>query len=183
MVASVWCSSWIATPSFASTAWCRASLHRRPSLLRPGESSPIFTPPSCPTESATRFVDQDRVDLVDDRIRMAALDDAVEADRHVVAEVVEAELGVGAVCDVRGVGLLARLERHHRLDERDAHPEPFVDAAVPFRVALGEVVVHGHEMDAVAFERIQIEGQARDERLPLAGLHLGDVALVEDDAA
>jgi hypothetical protein len=39
-----------------------------------------------------RFIDQDRVDLVDDRVSVTALHDSVEADRHVVAQVVEAEL-------------------------------------------------------------------------------------------
>ena len=55
--------------------------------------------------------------------------------------------------------------------------------AVPFGVALGEVVVDGHEVDALAGERVQVERQARDERLSFTGLHLGDVALVQDDPA
>ena len=38
-------------------------------------------------------------------------------------------------------------------------------------------------MDALAFERVQIGGQRRDERLALAGLHLGDLALVQHRAA
>ena len=38
-------------------------------------------------------------------------------------------------------------------------------------------------MDASTLERVQVEREARDERLSFAGLHLGDVALVEDDAA
>ena len=63
-----------------------------------------------------RLVDQDRVDLVHDRVRVAALDGAVERDGHVVAEVVEAELGVRPVRDVGLVGLPALGERHHVLD-------------------------------------------------------------------
>ena len=63
-----------------------------------------------------RLVDEDVVDLVDDREvvrgeRLAVLGEApavldllVERDRHVVAQVVEAELGVGAVGDVGRVG-------------------------------------------------------------------------------
>ena len=35
----------------------------------------------------------------------------------------------------------------------------------------------------MARERVQVERLDGDERLALAGLHLGDVALVEDDAA
>ena len=75
----------------------------------------------------------------------------------------------------------------------DGHPEPLVDAAVPLGVALGEVVVDRDEVDALAEgaavealdrrERVQVEREARDEGLALAGLHLGDVALVEDDPA
>ena len=38
-------------------------------------------------------------------------------------------------------------------------------------------------MRALAREAVEIEREARDERLALAGLHLGDVALVEDDPA
>ena len=76
---------------------------------------------------------------------------------------------------------------------RDGHPEPLVDAAVPLGVAAGEVVVDRDEVDALAEgttvvgldgrQRVQVQREARDERLALAGLHLGDVALVEDDPA
>ena len=37
--------------------------------------------------------------------------------------------------------------------------------------------------DAEALERVQVEREARDERLALAGLHLGDVAFVQRDPA
>ena len=146
-------------------------------------------------ERRARLVDQDRVDLVHDRVGVAALDDAVERDRHVVAEVVEAELGVRAVGDVGLVRGLARLEVHVQLglDVGDRHPEALVDAPVPLGVALGEVVVDGDEVDALTEdaavvrldgrERVQVEREARDERLAFAGLHLGDVALVQDDPA
>ena len=52
-----------------------------------------------------RLVDQDVVDLVDDRVCVLALDAVLQRGRHVVAQVVEAELRVGAVDDVAGVGL------------------------------------------------------------------------------
>src|SRR6266540_3569496 len=131
----------------------------------------------------TRLVDQDRVDLVHDRVAVAALHELVERDRHVVAEVVEAELGVRPVRDVAGVGLLALGERHHVLDEADAHAELLVDRARPLGVALGKVVVHRDEVDALPLERVQVERLDRDEGLALTGLHLGDVAFVERDPA
>ncbi len=64
-----------------------------------------------------RLVDQDRVDLVDDRVGVRALDALVDVRRQVVAQVVEAELRVGAVGDVgtrtaraASVGLLLGLD-------------------------------------------------------------------------
>ena len=74
-------------------------------------------------------------------------------------------------------------ERHHVLDEADGHAEPLEDRLVPLGVALGEVVVDRDEVDARAGQRVQVERGRRDERLALTGLHLGDVALVEDDPA
>src|SRR6266511_36300 len=131
----------------------------------------------------TCLVDQDRVDLVHDRVAVTALDGAVERDGPVVAQVVEAELGIRPVRDVGRVGLFPLRERHHVLDVGDRHTEALVDAAVPLGVALGEVVVDGDEVDALALERVQVEREAGDERLAFARLHLGDVALVEDDSA
>src|SRR4051812_24526724 len=131
----------------------------------------------------SRLVDEDRVDLVHDRVGVAPLDEAVEAHRHVVAEVVEAELGVRAVRDVSVVRKLALGERHHVLDRADGHAKALEDPAVPFGVALREVVVDGDKVDALALERVQIQRQAGHERLALTGLHLGDVAFVEDDPA
>ena len=140
-----------------------------------------------------RLVDQDRVDLVDDRVVVAALGGVLERDRHVVAQIVEAELGVRPVGDVGLVGELAALRVDHRLDEGDGHAEPLEDAAVPLGVALGEVVVDRDQVHPLAEhapvvggrrrQRVQVEREARDERLSLTGLHLGDVALVQDDPA
>ena len=55
-------------------------------------------------ERRPRLVDEDRVHLVDDRVRVLALHPLLEREHHVVAQVVEAELVVGAVGDVGVVG-------------------------------------------------------------------------------
>jgi hypothetical protein len=54
-----------------------------------------------------------------------------------------------------------------------------VDAAHQLRLVLREVVVDGDDVNALAREGVQVARQRCDERLPLAGLHLGHVALVE----
>ena len=82
-----------------------------------------------------------------------------------------------------GVGDLALLVVQVVLDDADRHAEEAVDPAHPLRVAARQVVVDGDDVDALAVERVEVGGQGRDERLAFAGLHLGDLAAVQHDAA
>ena len=249
MVASVWFSRWIFTPSLASTAWCSPSLQRRPGIRRPGELVddddfavldhvvlveveqhvglegllhvvlPLdgvhvpqvgqvqqarglveafvgqghgaallvdrvvageilfagllafdhlaadefgddavglrvlvgrFLARAGDDERGAGFVDQDRVHFVDDAVVMVALDAILQAELHVVAQVVEAELVVGAVGDVAVVGLLALVVVEVVDDDADRHAQELVEPAHPLGVALGQVIVDGDDVDALA---------------------------------
>jgi hypothetical protein len=130
-----------------------------------------------------RFVDQDAVHLVDDREVMSALDEMREIELHVVAEVVEAEFVVGAVRDVAAVGDLSFLIVQIVLDDADRHAEETVDFPHPLGVAPRQIVVDGDDVDAFAFEGIEVRGKRRDERFTFARLHFGDLPLVQDAAA
>ncbi len=57
-----------------------------------------------------------------------------------------------------------------------------VDGSHPLGVALGQVVVDGDEVSALALEGVEVEGQGGDQGLPLPGLHLGYPALVQDES-
>ena len=118
-------------------------------------------------------------DFVDDRKLVAALHHLRHVVFHVVAEIVEAELVVGAVGDVGGVGRAALVVVEAVDDDADAHAEKLVDLPHPFGVAAGEVIVDGDDVDALAVERVEIDGERRNERLAFAGAHLGDRALME----
>jgi hypothetical protein len=130
-----------------------------------------------------RLVDQDRVDLVDDRVDELALDPVLGPEREVVTKIVEAELVVGAVRDVRRVRRALLLDGLVALDDADRETQEPVDRTHPIRVALREVFVHGNQVHALARERVQIHRQGCNERLALARAHLGDLALVQRDAA
>ena len=130
-----------------------------------------------------RLVDEDVVDLVDDREGVSALDRVLQRDRHVVAEVVEAELGVGPVDDVAGVLRVARARVVAGLDHSDGDAEGVVERLHPLGVAAGQVVVHRHQVDGVAGEAVEEDREGRRQRLALAGAHLGDRPVVEHHAA
>ena len=134
-------------------------------------------------ERRARFVDENAVDFVDDREVVPALHHARQVELHVVTQVVEAELVVGAVGDVAGVRGLALLVVEVVLDHADGEPDEAVDAAHPLRIAAGQVVVDRDDVDALAAERVEIGGQRGHEGLTLAGLHLANLALVQHHAA
>ena len=90
------------------------------------------------------FIDQDGVHLVHDGVGVAALHHVGLVGHHVVAQVVKAELIVGAVGDIGIVGGPAGVAVHALYDQANGQPQPAVELAHPLAVALGQVVVHGH---------------------------------------
>ena len=133
-------------------------------------------------EGGAGLVDEDGVHLVHDGEGVAPLHQLLLVDGHVVPQVVEAELVVGAVGDVGVIGGLA-LPGGHVVDHQ-AHGQAHeaVHLAHPLAVALGQVVVDGDDVNALPGQGVQVGGQGGHQSLALAGLHLGDAALVEDDA-
>ena len=131
----------------------------------------------------TGFVDEDRVDFVDDGKVVAALHAVANVELHVVAQVVEAEFVVGAVGDVGAVGLAALAVVKVVDDDADGEAEELVNLAHPLGIALGEVVVDGDDVDAVAGEGVQIAGERGYEGFALTSAHFGDLALVQHHAA
>ena len=130
-----------------------------------------------------RFVDQDRVNLVDNGKAQLALHFFIHLVDHVVAQVIKAEFVVGAVGDVRRVGGLLGVVRHLRQVDPDREAEKIMDASHHLRVAAGQVIVHRDNMHALARQRVEVGRQRRHQGFALAGTHLGDVAVVQHHAA
>ena len=134
-------------------------------------------------QRGTRFVDQDRIDLVDDRVIEGTMHHLVAIVLHVVAQIIEAELVVRPVGDVRIIRVAPLELVQVRHDHTDRQAEETVKLPHPFRVAAGEIVVHGDDMDTLALDRVKIGGQRRHQRLALARAHFGDLAAMENDTA
>ena len=114
---------------------------------------------------------------------MRPLDHVLKVIDEVVAQVVEAELVVGAVGDIAAIGALAVALGQAVDDHANAHAEEFVDLPHPLRVAAGEIVVHSDEVHAFAGEGVEVEGQGGDKSLAFPRAHFRDAALVQHHAA
>ena len=68
-------------------------------------------------------------------------------------------------------------------DHPHRQPEELVDLPHPLGVAFRQIIVHRHHVNAVPGQRVQIARQRRHQRLAFAGLHFGNLALVQHHAA
>jgi hypothetical protein len=105
------------------------------------------------------------------------------SEREVVAQVIEPELVVGAVGDVGRIGGTLLVRRLVALDDADGESQEPIDRPHPVGVSLREILVDRDDVHALAREGVQVGGERRDEGLALAGAHLGDLALMQRDAA
>jgi hypothetical protein len=129
-----------------------------------------------------RLVDQDRVGLVHQSEMEGAVDLTPEVETEAVAQEVEPGLLHRQIGDVAAVGPLPLPDALPLLHAGDGEPEALVDGDHPAGVPAGQVVVEGEHVHPAAGEGV--EGYRRHGRqgLPLAGLHLHQLALVESDA-
>ena len=101
-------------------------------------------------EWSPRFVDQDGIDLVDDREVELSLDHVFQTELHVVPQVVEAVFVVRPVGYVAGILGAALLVGKAMNDAADRQSEELVYLAHPNGIALRQVVVDGDDMHALA---------------------------------
>ena len=126
-------------------------------------------------QRCARFVDQNRVDLVHDREGQWSLHAVGGAEREIIPQIVEAELVVRPVGDVGCVCGSLLVRGLAAADDADLETEKAIDRSHPFGVDRDDV-------HATAGQRVEIGGKRRDERLALAGSHLGDLTLVQNHA-
>ncbi len=130
-----------------------------------------------------RFVDQNRIDFVDDRKGQFALYAILQTEREVIAQVVEAEFVVRAVGDVAGVRRALLVRRLRVLDDAHVESQEAEYRTHPLRVALRQVFVDRYDMDALAGESVQVRRQGGHQCLTLAGAHFRDLAGMQRKAA
>src|SRR5947199_7437738 len=124
---------------------------------------------SADDEWRPRFVDQDRVYFVDNRVMITALDLLFARGGHtVVAQVIEAELAVRSVRDVAGVLLTTNIRLLIVLNTANGQPEKCVKLPHPFGVAASEIIIHRYEMRAAPGESIQVQRPSSDQGFSFA---------------
>ena len=133
-------------------------------------------------QRGTCFIDQDRVDFIDDGVRQFALHPLCRRIDHVVTQVVETELVVRSVRDIGRVGSLFHVMLHLRQIDADRQPEEAVQTPHPLSIATGQIIVDGDDMHAVSGQRVQIRRQGCNQCFAFAGSHFGNFSVVQNHA-
>ncbi len=159
-------------------------LHERLELQELGLVGLVALYRSGDDERGARVVDEYGVHLVHDGVVVLALHEVLLHDGHIVTQIVETELVVGAegdvavVCLAAGVGVGLVL-----VDAVHGKPVEHIQGPHPLGVTPGEVVVDRHHVHSLARKGVEEHRQRCDESLALAGGHLRYLALMQSDAA
>src|ERR1700719_1062805 len=102
---------------------------------------------------------------------------------HIVAQVVETELVVSAVSNIRRIGFAPLIIVQVVNNDAYTQAEKAVNLSHPFRIAFCEIIVNGHDVYTMTCESVQITRESRDQCLALPSAHLGDVSLVQHHTA
>ena len=115
---------------------------------------------------------------------MLALHQFGRSLRHVVAQIVKTEFvvrtesNVGIICGTALGGVRLCL-----VDTVNRYSVEHIQRAHPFRVTLGQVVVHSNHMHTVSGESIEKHRQRGHEGLTFTGSHFGNLSLVKNNTA
>ena len=115
---------------------------------------------------------------------MRTLHKVVGCGSHIVAQIVEAKLVVSTESDVCFIRL-ATLQsvRLVLIDAIHRQAVEHIQRTHPLGVALCEVVVDGHHVNTIAGKGIEEHRESSHECLTFTGSHLGNLALMEHNAA
>ena len=105
-------------------------------------------------------------------------------DGHIVAQIVEAEFIVRSECNVGQISF-STFRRIRPMFVYTVHRQTIehIKWAHPFRVTLGQIVVHRYDVDAVSCQRIKENRERCNQSFTLTCGHLGDLSLMESDSS
>mmetsp|Transcript_25747 Transcript_25747/g.60105 ORF Transcript_25747/g.60105 Transcript_25747/m.60105 type:complete len:345 (-) Transcript_25747:386-1420(-) len=132
------------------------------------------------------FIDEDGIHLIHNRELKGISLSQHKISRcwcHLIPQVVEAQLTVCHICAFTAVSLLLLLVGHATLHNANGNTQKPEGLPNPLSITPSEVVIHGHNVNAFAFQAIEVRWQDCYEGLPLASPHFSDVALMQSNAS
>ncbi|MPM75687.1 hypothetical protein SDC9_122681 [bioreactor metagenome] len=96
------------------------------------------------------FIDQDRVDLIDDRKVQRTLHHLIFVDDHIVPQIIKAQFIVGAVGDVAVIGFSFFFRRLAVCVQANSQPQETVEFTHLNSIAACQIFIDGDNVDTFA---------------------------------
>ena len=132
-------------------------------------------------QRCTCFIDQDRVDLIDDTVVKISLNKLFFIDNHVVTKIIKSKFVVCYVCDITSVCCTALFRLHVVKYHAYGQAKELVNLTHPLGISFCQVVVDGYDVDTFSLKGIQVCRKCGNKSFTFTCFHLGDTALVKDD--
>ena len=127
----------------------------------------------------SRFVDQNGVHLIDNGEIKLPLHHVFFVKHHVVPQIVKTVFVICTVSNIRVIGGFSFFFTDTVDHAAYRQAQEVIEFSHPLHISLCQIVVDCYNMDALAFQRVQIYRKRRHQRLTFTGFHLGDTSLVE----
>ena len=134
-------------------------------------------------QRSPRLIDENRVDLVDDRIVKPSLYKLLFIDHHIVSQIIKSKLIVRHISDIAVVCRPALIVVHAVQHDSYGKPEELMHLSHPLGITLCQIIVDCDDMDAFSLKGVEICRQCGHQRLTFSCLHLGNPSLMKDDSA
>ena len=132
---------------------------------------------------STGFVNKDRVNLVNNRKIMLALNSLLLINYHVITQVIKAKLVIGAIGYIRIIRrfFLVMIQAVDNETHRKTHKA--VNLAHPLGVTLGKIIVDRNDMNALTRKRIKVCRKCCNESFTFTCFHFTYTSLMQNDTA
>ena len=133
-------------------------------------------------EGCPRLVNQDGIDLINNRKMVPALDHVLDTEFQIVAQIIKAEFVIRAIGDVSTISLATFVICQIAGNASNAHPQTLIDTPHPAGVARRQIVIDGNNMYSLAVQRVQKDSKRCDKGLALTSFHFRNLARMKCDA-
>ena len=132
-------------------------------------------------QRGTRLINQDGVDLIDDTVVKITLYQLLLVDNHVITKVIESKLVIGNISNVAVVCCTALFRLHIVQYNANGKTKESVNLSHLLSITLSQVIIDSYNVNALAFQRIQVGWKCGYQGLTFTSLHLSDTSLMKND--
>ena len=141
-----------------------------------------FTALSGNNQRCSCFINQDRVNFIDDCVMQISKHQLLLIDHHVITQIIETKFVVGNIGNVAVVCGSSLFRLHVVQNHTNRQSKKFMYLAHHLSITLCQIVIDSYYMNSFSFQSVQISRRGTYKRFTFTGFHLSDTSLVQNNS-